>query len=129
MPTLLLQIKAPMVSWGDSSRFTSRHTRLEPTKSAVIGLLCAALGRPRSESVADLARLRMGVRVDSEGVLHCDFHTVIGAIKSSGAKGDTSVSYRYYLSDAHFFVALEGEDCSFLEQLDLALQRPVSTLR
>jgi CRISPR system Cascade subunit CasD len=46
MPTLLLRMRAPMMSWGDHSRFTIRDTRREPTKSAVIGLLCAALGRP-----------------------------------------------------------------------------------
>jgi CRISPR system Cascade subunit CasD len=51
MLTLLLRMRAPMMSWGDHSRFTIRDTRREPTKSAVIGLLCAALGRPRWVSV------------------------------------------------------------------------------
>ena len=40
---------------------------MEPSKSGVLGLICAALGRDRSESLDDLASLRMGVRVDREG--------------------------------------------------------------
>jgi len=43
MPTLLLRLAGPMQSWGLSSRFTIRDTSLEPSKSGVLGLLCAAL--------------------------------------------------------------------------------------
>ncbi|MEP0755224.1 type I-E CRISPR-associated protein Cas5/CasD [Trichocoleus sp. Lan] len=124
MPTLLLRIRAPMMSWGDHSRFTIRDTRAEPTKSAIIGLLCAALGRPRWESVNDLAALKMGVRVDKEGIVQCDYHTVMDSIKSSGGKGDTVVSQRYYIADADYVVGLEGNSRSFLVQLDQALQQP-----
>ncbi len=124
MPTLLLRIRAPMMSWGEHSRFTIRDTQREPTKSAIIGLLCAALGRPRWESVNDLAALKMGVRVDKEGIVQCDYHTVMDSIRSSGGKGDTVVSQRYYIADADYVVGLEGNDCSFLEQLDRALQQP-----
>ena len=124
MPTLLLRIRAPMMSWGEHSRFTIRDTQREPTKSAIIGLLCAALGRPRWESVNDLAALKMGVRVDKEGIVQCDYHTVMDSIRSNGGKGDTVVSQRYYIADADYVVGLEGNDCSFLEQLDRALQQP-----
>ncbi len=123
MPTLLLRIRAPMMSWGDHSRFTIRDSRREPTKSAVIGLLCSALGRPRWEPVADLAILRMGVRVNQEGVVQCDYHTVMDSIKSSGNKGETVVSQRYYVADADYLVGLEG-DRPILETLDAALQTP-----
>jgi CRISPR system Cascade subunit CasD len=124
MPTLLLRIRAPMMSWGDHSRFTIRDTRTEPTKSAIIGLLCAALGRPRWESVNDLAALKLGVRVDKEGIVQCDYHTVMDSIKSSGGRGDTVVSQRYYIADADYVVGLEGNNRFFLEQLDRALQQP-----
>lgn len=123
MPTLLLRMRAPMMSWGDHSRFTIRDSRREPTKSAVIGLLCAALGRPRWEPIADLATLTMGVRVNQEGVVQCDYHTVMDSIKSSGSKGDTVVSQRYYVADADYLVGLEG-DRSLLETLDDALRAP-----
>lgn len=124
MPILLLRMRAPMMSWGDHSRFTIRDTRREPTKSAVIGLLCAALGRPRWESVHDLAVLKMGVRVNQEGLVQCDYHTVMDSIKSSGSKGDTVISQRYYVADADYLVGLEGSDRSLLETLDAALQTP-----
>ena len=124
MPTLLMRIRAPMMSFGDHSRFTIRDTRREPTKSAVIGLLCAALGRPRWEPVADLAALKMGVRVNKEGIVQCDYHTVMNAIKSNGDKGDTVVSQRYYIADADYLVGLESSDRTLLEQLDIALLTP-----
>jgi CRISPR system Cascade subunit CasD len=123
MTTLLMRMRAPMMSWGDHSRFTIRDTRREPTKSAVIGLLCAALGRPRWEPVHDLASLKMGVRVDREGVMLCDYHTVMDSIKSSGKPGDTVLSDRYYMADADYLVGLEG-DRSLLETLNAALESP-----
>lgn len=124
MPTLLLRMRAPMMSWGDHSRFTIRDTRREPTKSAVIGLLCAALGRPRWEPVYDLVALKMGVRVNQEGIVQCDYHTVMDSIKSSGSKGDTVISQRYYVADADYLVGLESDDRPLLETLDAALQNP-----
>jgi len=113
-----------MMSWGDHSRFTIRDTRREPTKSAVMGLLCAALGRPRWEPIHDLAALKMGVRVNQEGLVQCDYHTVLDGIKSSGSKGDTVISQRYYVADADYLVGLASDDRPFLETLDRALQNP-----
>jgi CRISPR system Cascade subunit CasD len=125
MPTLLLRMRAPMMSWGDHSQFTIRDSRREPTKSAVIGLLCAALGRPRWEPVADLAALKMGVRVNLEGIVQADYHTVMGGIKSSGAPGGTVISHRYYVADADYLVGLEGSDRDLLDTLNKALASPV----
>ncbi|NER00265.1 MAG: type I-E CRISPR-associated protein Cas5/CasD [Cyanothece sp. SIO2G6] len=125
MPTLLLRMRSPMMSWGDHSRFTIRDTRREPTKSAVIGLLCAALGRPRWESVNDLATLKMGVRVNQEGVVQMDYHTVMDGIKSGGGKGGTVISQRYYVADADYLVGLESADATLLQLLDTALENPV----
>lgn len=124
MPTLLMRLRAPMMSWGDHSRFTIRDSRREPTKSAVIGLLCAALGRPRWESVTDLTALKMGVRVNQEGVVQCDYHTVQDSIRSNAKKGETLPSHRYYIADGDYLVGLEGE-LSKLQELDRALNYPV----
>jgi len=134
MSTLLLRLAGPMQSWGVQSRFTNRDTGLEPSKSGVIGLLCAALGRPRHADVKDLSDLYMGVRVDREGILKMDFHTAggshrqgekYGVAKADGGKPDTVVSQRYYLADADFLVGLEGEDQELLQKLDAALRLPV----
>ncbi|MDA3876258.1 MAG: type I-E CRISPR-associated protein Cas5/CasD [Halothiobacillus sp.] len=43
-PYLLLWLEAPLQSWGSDSRFGRRDTQAFPTKSGVLGLICAALG-------------------------------------------------------------------------------------
>lgn len=128
MNTLLLRLVGPMQSWGVQSRFTVRDTGREPSKSGVVGLLCAALGRPRHEPVDDLAALTMGVRVDCEGVIARDYHTAGkgGVWKAKGeVQKNLVVSSRYYLADARFLVGLEGEDLDLLTRLHAALRDPV----
>ncbi|MCJ2543328.1 type I-E CRISPR-associated protein Cas5/CasD [Thermostichus vulcanus] len=122
MPTLLMRLRAPMMSWGDHSQFGHRDSRREPTKSAVIGILCAALGRPRWDPVADLAALKMGVRVNKEGILQRDYHTIQDNIRDKN-KASTTLSERYYVADADYLVGLEGE-LGLLQQLDQALEQP-----
>ncbi|PAT44044.1 type I-E CRISPR-associated protein Cas5/CasD [Vandammella animalimorsus] len=126
MATLLLRLQGPMQSWGTTSRFDERDTQLEPSKSGVLGLVCAALGRDRTEPIDDLAALRMGVRVDREGVPMRDYQTATGVLLATG-KADmrrTVVSPRYYLSDAVFLVGLEGNR-ALLETIHHALSQPV----
>jgi CRISPR system Cascade subunit CasD len=41
---LALLLDGPLQSWGAASRFQRRTTGLHPTKSGVIGLICAAMG-------------------------------------------------------------------------------------
>ncbi len=128
MSVLLLRLSGPMQSWGVQSRFTVRDTGLEPSKSGVVGLLCAALGRRRDEPVDDLATLPMGVRVDQEGTMARDFHTAgkSGILKASGRVEHKNlvVSSRYYLTDARFLVGLEGDDLKLLQKLHAALRDP-----
>lgn len=122
---LLVPLAGPMQSWGTRSRFQERDTEREPSKSGVIGLLCAALGRDRAEPLDDLASLRMGVRVDSEGLLRRDFQTALDVITAEGKVAkDAQTSQRHYLADAVFLVGLEG-DKSILLNLHTALSRPV----
>lgn len=128
MNTLLLRLAGPMQSWGVQSRFTVRDTGLEPSKSGVVGLLCAALARRREEPVNDLAALTMGVRVDQEGVVQRDYHTAGkgGFLRASGQveRDKVVVSSRYYLADARFLVGLESEDLELLARLHSALRDP-----
>ena len=116
--TLLLQLAGPMQSWGHRSRFDNRDTGLEPTRSGVIGLLCCALGWDRSADLRVFDALVMGVRVENPGRVALDFHTA----KRAG-DANASISSRYYLSDAHFLVGLEGQS-RLLEQLEGALNNP-----
>ncbi|MFF4161373.1 type I-E CRISPR-associated protein Cas5/CasD [Streptomyces sp. NPDC001678] len=73
---LLLRLAAPLQSWGAVSRFSRRDTHSRPTKSAVIGLCAAALGRDRTAPIDDLAELHFGVRADHPGTPVRDYHTV-----------------------------------------------------
>lgn len=127
MPTLLLRLAGPMQSWGTTSRFDERDSQLEPSKSGVLGLVCAALGRDRSEPVDDLAHLKMGVRVDREGLFMRDYQTATGVISAAGqvGLGRTVVSPRYYLADAAFLVGLEDSDRGLLMKIHAALRTPI----
>lgn len=127
MATLLMRLQGPLQSWGTTSRFDERDTQLEPSKSGVLGLVCAALGRDRNVPLDDLAELRMGVRVDREGVPMRDFQTATGVLIATG-KADlrrTLVSPRFYLADAAFLVGLEGEDESLIAGIHNALRAPI----
>lgn len=124
--TLLIRLSAAMQSWGSRSRFSERDTEREPTKSGVIGLLCAALGRPREASLLDLVELRMGVRVDVEGQIEHDFQTALVVRKADPkAKSGPVISWRKaYLADAVFLVGLEGPDVELMNRLHRALAKP-----
>ncbi|MCL2036029.1 MAG: type I-E CRISPR-associated protein Cas5/CasD [Oscillospiraceae bacterium] len=121
MSTLLLRLAAPLQSWGFDSKFERRMTASAPTKSGIVGLIAAALGRRRDEAIDDLARLRFGVRLDQPGQIICDYHTA-----NYGGK-DVYQSWRYYISDGVFLVGLEG-DSAFLNSLERALRTPVFPL-
>ena len=130
MNTLLIRLSAPMQSWGTQSRFTVRDTGLEPSKSGVLGLLCAALGIDREDDAGlqPLTALRMGVRVDREGLLRVDYHTAKNVRMANGKIKDTELSNRYYLANAIFVVGLESDDIPLLERIQAALQKPVWAL-
>ena len=150
MPTLLLRLAGAMQSWGTTSRFDQRDTGKEPSKSGVIGLLAAALGIDREKwtDLKPLTRLSMGVRHDRAGIPKYDYQTVgqgteeivnsdgnvqirsrmilaSGKYPSGDHLGEGVQSYRHYLADASFLVALEGEDRSLMEQIHAALRDPV----
>lgn len=128
---LLLRLSGPMQSWGVMSRFSRRDTGKEPSKSGVIGLLCAALGVSREEANTEnpvfkaLKDLKMGVLVLREGILQSDYHTAQNvAIASGGTPKETELSTRFYLADADFVVGLEGDDREILNAAREALRKP-----
>ncbi|WP_030267594.1 type I-E CRISPR-associated protein Cas5/CasD [Streptomyces violens] len=136
-PGLLLRLSGPLQSWGERSHFNDRDTARFPTRSGVIGLLAAALGRRRGEPLEDLARLSLTVRTDRPGVLLRDLHTVGGGLPTKatvttaeGKKrtGDTAtlLTHRTYLADAAFTIALTGgpDDHALLTHIAQALRCP-----
>lgn len=120
MSVLVMQLAGPLQSWGATARFARRTTSSAPTKSGVLGLLAAALGWDRSADLTELAALRFGVRVDQRGTPLRDYQTAHHA-----ESGDSMpVSHRYYLADAVFVAAVEGED-ELVDRLHRALRHPV----
>lgn len=119
MAVLLMRLVAPMQAWGVRSRFSVRATELAPSRSGVIGLLAAAGGRRRTDSLDDLRVLRFGVRVDQPGTVIRDFHTAM----SLDGRSPMPLSQRYYLADAAFLAGVEGER-TVLEGLDAVLRQP-----
>ena len=117
--TLLLRLSAPLQSWGSESVYDNRETDYMPTKSGVIGMLAAALGRKRDDPLDDLAKLEFGVRVDQQGTRLNDFQ-----ITQMGGKLNANLSNKVYLSDAIFLAGLSCEDVGFLKELEDALKHP-----
>ena len=143
MSTILLRVKAPFQSWGYQDGTHLRDTNRYPTKSGIIGLCCAAIGRPREDipnfpPLASFSSLKMGVRVINFGSKMRDFCTVGSGInkptldsvfgdKSSKKKDEAIVITKYYLVDADFLVALEG-DIGLLERIRDGFLNPVFPL-
>lgn len=119
MSVLLLQLAGPLQSWGAASRFSRRSTESAPTKSGVLGLLAAAQGRPRTADLSDLGTLRFGVRVDQPGTRVRDFHTAHHQVSGKAMP----VTERFYLADAVFLAAVEG-DRALIEELHAAVRAP-----
>ncbi len=126
--TLLFRLEGPMQSWGYRSRFDYRDTALEPTRSGVIGLICAAMGIARGETISQFDEIRMGVRVDKEGRPERDYHTALDVIKADGSGTDTVVSHRDYLADASFTIGLQSDEKDLLENIAKCLRNPTWTL-
>lgn len=109
-----------MQSWGDQSRFNSRATRPYPSKSGVLGLIAAAQGIRRTDSIEDLARLVFAARVDQPGSVMHDYQTA----ERWQAGGGTTLVSRYYLTDAVFVAAVQADHRPLLEDIAAALGAP-----
>jgi CRISPR system Cascade subunit CasD len=134
-------LDAPMQSWGFSSRFERRTTGLHPTKSGVVGMICAALGLAKGSDdekalLPQLAGLKMTsvcIPRQQQGqgqdtVTHMrrleDFHTVLGTRRAGGGfNPNPVVSRREYLTDARFGVILRG-DGALLRKVSAAVEDP-----
>ncbi len=134
--TLFLRLEGPLQSWGERARWSVRDTAPEPTKSGVVGLLGCALGLNNDAGLRELSdNLRMGVRCDQPGRRLVDYHTVGGGYaepalltaqgkpKYSSGAPHTEQTWRSYLCDASFLVAVQGPP-EMITRLAEALQAP-----
>jgi len=140
--SLVLRLAGPLQSWGSRGQLNRRDTDVEPTKSGVLGLLAAALGRRRADPIEDLLELCLGVRTDQPGSLLRDYHTVSdyrgrpllsAAVNAKGLQKPTApakyshVTHRYYLQDAVFVAAVSGPP-QLLAALAEAVRHPAFPL-
>ncbi|PSJ46958.1 type I-E CRISPR-associated protein Cas5/CasD [Zobellella taiwanensis] len=143
MDYLLFRLYGPMASWGDIAVGESRHSLSGPTKTAIMGLVVAALGIRREEEATHLAFNRhysMATAVWSKGQLLRDYHTVqapdsVGKFRYRTRRDELTVgrdrlgtvlSSREYRTDALAWVALKADEAApfTLEQLASALNSP-----
>lgn len=144
---LVFQLYGPMSSWGVPATGEIRRTATHPGRSALLGLLSAALGIPRSDdhTLAALgATLNFGIKQVSPGTLLQDYHTAqvpsydrkawrltrrdeLGAPRRSI---NTILSTRDYRCDGYWKVAIpDTEHVEWsLAALKAALERPCFSL-
>lgn len=145
---LVFQLYAPLASWGEAAVGEVRHTSALPSRSALLGMLAAALGIRREEERQLLAinqHYHFAIRPLSgrEQWLR-DYHTVQmpkenrkrryvtrrDELVLSTDKPETMLTSREYRCDAYYHVALEhtpGAPFS-LDELANALVSPVFPL-
>lgn len=152
MDYLVFRLYGPMASWGDIAIGESRHSHSGPTKSAVLGLVAAALGIKREEEETHLAlnqHYSMATAVRNKGQLLRDYHTVqapdsVGKFRYRTRRDElvagrerlgTVLSSREYRTDALAWVALrvsqqgERDGVPFtLADIAAALQQPQFSL-
>lgn len=134
---LAIRLEGPLQAWGSASQYNRRLTDLLPSRSAVTGMLCAALGLGRgSTEETDFLREMTGVRMLAVAVPRRmggtalpvrrleDYHTVQDTAKADGGLKDCHITRRQYLLDAAFRVFLSGSR-ALLEKAGAALQDPV----
>lgn len=122
MSTILLKFASPLQAWGTDSNFNIRHTDFHPSKSALIGMLGAAMGLRRDDDkeFQALNDLDFGVRVDQIGNMMSDYQIV----RYGEKVGDVHLTHRYYLEDSIFLVALASSDENLMENIEYALKHP-----
>lgn len=144
---LFFTLHAPLTSWGAIAVGEARGSWDRPSRSAILGLVAAALGITR-EDQQQHDRLDRGygvaVRLDAPGAPLVDYHTAqtvsASAAQRRGAKTraqlleaggvQTVLSRRTYRQDALATVALWEctQDAWPLVELETALRRPAFTL-
>ncbi|QEI07674.1 type I-E CRISPR-associated protein Cas5/CasD [Pigmentiphaga aceris] len=143
---LVMRLYGPLASWGEIAVGESRHSAVHPSKSALIGLLGAALGIKRDDDTGQatlIAGYRFGVKLVSVGTPLRDYHTIQAPEQqrkiryrtrrqelADPTRVGTLLSAREYRCDSIALVAVEalsGAPAS-LSALDHALRHPVFPL-
>lgn len=102
--TLPLHLYGPLQSWGGPGAQDVRLSADMPSKSGLVGIMAAALGRVHGSDNSDLCGLELAVRTDRRGTRMVDFHTL-------PQKGDnTYQTWREYHQWAGFTAFVSGDE-------------------
>lgn len=138
-PYLVFSLAASLGAMGELAGHEWRGSLLWPGRSALIGLMGAALGIRRDGDFSRLDRLKIDVAVFDSGTSLRDFHTIQSvpaaavkkpnsrpeAIRAAGGRLTTSITLRDYRAGVFYGVAVQGEG---LEEIAAALRKPYFTL-
>ncbi len=133
---LILKFQGAMQAWGGHTYEDLRQSHPFPTRSGIVGLLAGCLGIDRAdikEREALNNSIVLTVRADKRdipAIRITDYHTILGARKVDGnARKDAVQSYREYLCDAQFTLALEFlPDAEFsLNEVVIGVMKPFYT--
>jgi CRISPR system Cascade subunit CasD len=120
MKTLTIKLAGPLQSYGNEATFSRRTSYHYPSKSAILGMIAAALGYRRDDPrILPFNKLAVAVRIDQPGQVLTDFQI----IEYDQAHHKRSLSYRDYLQDAVFIAAIGGDDKQ-IERIEDALHHP-----
>lgn len=138
---LVFTLVSAFGAMGEHAGHERRGTRTWPGRSAILGLLGAALGlrRDNAAGLATLDPIRMAVGVHDEGAPMRDYHTVTtvpsaaarrpdsraAALRAAGRDANVTITLRDYRVGPLYAVALWGAP---LEPLAEALRRPAFAL-
>lgn len=123
MKTITIRLTAPLQSYGNQASFNQRTSADYPSKSAIIGMIAAALGYRRDDSrISQLNDLLFAVRVEQSGDMMTEFQTV--EYHKSSTKTARKLTYREFIQDAVFMVAIGSENDKKIEEIFEALKHP-----
>lgn len=136
---LIFQITATLGAMGEFAGHERRGSLIWPGRSALIGLMGAALGIRRDGDFAALERLRLAVAIFDAGEVLRDYHTIETvpsaairrpaarpqALRAARGATNTTITLRDYRTAPLYGVAVWGGD---LAPVAAALRAPVFTL-
>ncbi|AHJ63204.1 Hypothetical protein GbCGDNIH3_1377 [Granulibacter bethesdensis] len=138
-PFLVFGLTASLGSMGELAGHERRGSLIWPTRSAIIGLMGAALGIERDGDFSALDALSIDVAIFDAGAPLRDYHT-IETIPSAAAKNpnsrpealrdargrtNTTITHRDYRTSVFYGIAVRGAG---LERIAAALLEPHFTL-
>lgn len=138
-PFLVFGLTASLGAMGELAGHERRGSLIWPARSAIIGLMGAALGIERDGDFSALDALSINVAIFDAGASLRDYHTIETipsaavknpnsrpeALRDARGRTNTAITHRDYRSSVFYGIALRGKG---LDGIATALQEPHFTL-